>query len=167
LEIVHFCFTRPSSLDVVVASHILLLLNGPFPDPIISDLLIESFPSLVIHSRLILYRAFPSPSTTPPLRHPGSGISWHSLIPRPKFSLLQETKSEAERHFARMRWGWVGLALISAVSYFWMNPMVILIEVPDGDETEPQEDETGDDVDNNEEDDEEEAEEEIREDYRS
>jgi len=41
--------------------------------------------------------------------------------------------------------------------------MVILIEVPDGDETEPQEDETGDDVDNNEEDDEEEAEEEIRE----
>jgi sorting and assembly machinery component 37 len=138
---------RPTSLDIIVASHVLLLLNAPFPDSLISDLLIESFSSLVIHSRLILYRAFQSPSTTPPLRHPDAGISWRSLIPRPKFGTSRESTSEVDRQFAKMRWGWVGLALLSTVAYLWINPVVIVIQVPYHEvETELSEDEEGDDI---------------------
>jgi sorting and assembly machinery component 37 len=111
---------RPSTLDVVVASHIMLLLNAPFPDALISNLLVESYPTLVIHARLVLFRAFPFPSSTPPSRK--ADFSWQSLIPRPRFEPAREP-SPTETRFAYMRYGWFALAVVSSAAYWWMNPL--------------------------------------------
>lgn len=118
-------------MDIVVASHILLLLKAPFPDPLVSDLLVESFSTLVIHARLVLFRAFPFPSSLPHLRKADSSISWRSLIPQPRFESARES-TPVEKQFAYRRWGWFGLAILSTAGYWWMNPLFkfVIVEAP-------------------------------------
>lgn len=33
-----------------------------------------------------------------------------------------------------MRWAWIGLAIVSAIGYLWMYPMIELVELSDGEE---------------------------------
>ncbi|KZV97021.1 hypothetical protein EXIGLDRAFT_764775 [Exidia glandulosa HHB12029] len=52
---------RPTSIDLLLAAHVLLLVDPPYPDPLIGTLITESYPSLAAHARLILSLAFPTP----------------------------------------------------------------------------------------------------------
>ena len=33
-----------------------------------------------------------------------------------------------------MRWAWIGLAIVSAIGYLWMYPMIELVGLSDGEE---------------------------------
>ncbi|KAK7054718.1 hypothetical protein VNI00_003181 [Paramarasmius palmivorus] len=58
---------RPSQLDIIVAAHILLLQIPPFPDPLIKDVLSDSFPNLASHANRIRQQALENvdiPTTT-------------------------------------------------------------------------------------------------------
>ncbi|KAJ8078973.1 hypothetical protein PM082_013257 [Marasmius tenuissimus] len=46
----YFGGDQPSLLDIVVASHIILLLVPPFPDTLLQEVLNNSFPNLVLHA---------------------------------------------------------------------------------------------------------------------
>lgn len=119
----------------MVASHVLLLSKAPFPDPLISNLLSESFPTLVKHARLVLFRAFPFPSSLPHLRKADSSPSWRSLIPQPRFGSTRES-SPVEKQFAYRRWGLFGLAMLSTAAYWWMNPLFTFVTIQSPDDVE-------------------------------
>ncbi|KAL5489749.1 hypothetical protein ACEPAI_4581 [Sanghuangporus weigelae] len=53
----------PSALDVFVAAHILLLTVPPFPNETLRSLVLESYPSLVAHSRRLQSRTLLPPGT--------------------------------------------------------------------------------------------------------
>ncbi|KAK1222679.1 hypothetical protein PQX77_014465 [Marasmius sp. AFHP31] len=46
----YFGGDQPALLDIIVASHIILLLVPPFPDPLLQEILNNSFPALVLHA---------------------------------------------------------------------------------------------------------------------
>ena len=73
----------------MVAAHTLLLLNPPFPNPILKDLIIKSYPSLAVHARLVLSQAFPDPTVSP------TNPTFGSNSPRSELSDMK---------FAKMRW---------------------------------------------------------------
>jgi len=33
-----------------------------------------------------------------------------------------------------MRWAWIGLAIVSTIGYLWLNPLLVLVQLPDGEE---------------------------------
>jgi hypothetical protein len=113
--------SRTTKLDVLLAAHLLLLLDPPFPDPLISTLLAESYPILVSHARHIQAAASESPFTVV------GNIHSYSL----GFSILQwprhghqtkkkpRTKTAEDVHFDRMRWGWMALAVTGVFFYLW------------------------------------------------
>lgn len=145
---------RPSTLDVIVAAHTLLLLNPPLPDTILKDLIIESYPSLAVHARLVLSQAFPDPNVSPLIYHKPSIDTWSALIPTFGSNSPKPELSDVEKEFTKMRWAWIGLAIVSTVGYLWMNPLVV-VEWSQGEEeggrAEP---EKGEEVENPEEDEE-------------
>ncbi|KAL5529767.1 hypothetical protein ACEPAG_5752 [Sanghuangporus baumii] len=53
----------PSALDAFVAAHILLLTVPPFPNETLRSLILESYPSLVAHSRRLQSRTLLPPGT--------------------------------------------------------------------------------------------------------
>ncbi|KAG8907397.1 hypothetical protein FRB99_004422 [Tulasnella sp. 403] len=56
-----FIYKRtPSSLDIHLAAHILLILHAPLPNPLLKTLILESYPHLVDHALLVRTVAFPS-----------------------------------------------------------------------------------------------------------
>jgi len=50
-----------------------------------------------------------------------------------------------------MRWAWIGLAIVSTIGYLWLNPLIVLEELPDGEEEDEAEFEKGDEAENSEE----------------
>lgn len=125
---------RPSTLDIVVAAHTLLLLNPPFPDTTLKDLIIESYPSLAVHARLVLSRAFAGPPNSPLTFHRPSTNTWSALIPTFGSNVPRQEPSELEKEFTRMRWGWIGLAIVSTIGYFWLNPLIVIVALSDEEE---------------------------------
>jgi sorting and assembly machinery component 37 len=111
---------RPTTLDIYVASHILLLLDAPFPDLLLQSLLKESYPTLTAHARLIHLRALPTTGSDIPVRPP-QGYSLGSLIPWPVTRLARKPKPKQKTaediRFDRLRWGWIALAAFSAALY--------------------------------------------------
>jgi sorting and assembly machinery component 37 len=130
---------RPSTLDVIVAAHTLLLLNPPFPDPVLKDLIIESYPSLAVHARLVLSKAFLGPATSPLTYHKSSANTWSALIPTFGSNTSRPEPSEVEKEFAQMRWGWIGLAIVSTIGYLWLNPLIVIVDEEE-DRVEPEKD---------------------------
>jgi len=115
----YFFSDRPTSLDVYVASHILLLLDAPFYDTLLQSLLTEFYPTLTAHARQIHLQAFPSTGSDIPLSLPRN-IALRSLVPWPPAKALKskpKPKSDEDINFDRMRWGWIGVALFSAAFY--------------------------------------------------
>jgi hypothetical protein len=45
-----------------------------------------------------------------------------------------------------MRWGWVGLVIVSTIGYLWLNPLVVIVQVGDEDEEDQAEPEKDDGV---------------------
>jgi len=137
---------RPSTLDIIVAAHTLLLLHPPLPDPILKDLIIESYPSLAVHARIVLLQAFPDPTVSPLTYHKPATNTWSALIPTFGSNTPKPEPSEVEKEFTNMRWAWIGLAIVSAIGYLWLNPLIVLEQLPDGEEAEnPEEEEESDD----------------------
>ncbi|KAK7020448.1 hypothetical protein R3P38DRAFT_3397759 [Favolaschia claudopus] len=79
-----------TTLDIMLAAHVLLIVKPPFPDKLLADLLNDSYPTLVSHAEHILSRSMQSPP---------------SILPQ------RREKSEEETRYERVTWGWVALAL--------------------------------------------------------
>ncbi|KIO32509.1 hypothetical protein M407DRAFT_18562 [Tulasnella calospora MUT 4182] len=56
---------RPSSLDLHLAAHILLILHAPLPNPLLRTLVLESFSTLIDHALLVRTFAFPTQALPP------------------------------------------------------------------------------------------------------
>jgi sorting and assembly machinery component 37 len=132
----------------MLAAHVLLLVQAPLPDTLLSSLISSSYPTLLLHARRVLEIAAPSARVLPPERY-----SLSALIPYPSFrtwwSGPRPQKSEEEKRFDRMRWQWIGLAVVGSIGYWiiW-GPKLRFVRVDDDDEVENLaiviEDETGD-----------------------
>lgn len=143
-------------LDIIVAAHTLLLLNPPFPDPILKDLIIDSYPSLAVHARLVLSQAFPDPNVSPLIYHKPSVNTWSSLIPTFGSNSPKPEPSDVEKEFTKMRWAWIGLAIVSTIGYLWVNPLVVVVWSQGEEEGDRAEHEKGEEVESPEEEEEEE-----------
>lgn len=106
---------RPTTLDIVLAAHVLLLLNPPYPDPFLQTLIDTSYPTLSAHARRVYAQALGSGSPARSALIPR--FSWSSLIPWPPATKKQIKKSPEDMHYDRMRWGFYGLAIGSLAAY--------------------------------------------------
>ncbi|KAI0306308.1 hypothetical protein B0F90DRAFT_1688817 [Multifurca ochricompacta] len=128
-----FFYDRPTTLDLVLAAHILLLVHAPLPDTLLSSLLSSSYPTLLSHARRVLAAATPTVPVHPPERYRLS-----ALLPYPSFhtwwSEPRPPKSEEEKRFERMRWRWIGLAILGSVGYWFIwGPKLRFVKVENGD----------------------------------
>ncbi|KAF5389807.1 hypothetical protein D9757_003701 [Collybiopsis confluens] len=99
---------RPSLLDAVVAAHILLLLRPPFPDPLLQDLVNNSYPSLCAHAN----RTYDQTLSTPlPARTQSVSSSLQSLIP-PDWR-----GEQGDVWVTRLRFAFAGLTLGGMFTY--------------------------------------------------
>ncbi|KAI0247955.1 hypothetical protein BJV78DRAFT_1241364 [Lactifluus subvellereus] len=129
-----FFYDRPTTLDLTLAAHVLLLVDAPLPDTLLSSLLSSSYPALLLHARRVLNAAAPTAPMLPPERYRLS-----ALLPYPSFrawwSEPRHPKSEEEKRFERMRWRWIGLAVLGSIGYWLIwGPKVRLVMAKDGDE---------------------------------
>jgi len=109
---------RPTTLDIFLAGHILLLLDPPFPDPFIQNLIKDSYPTLASHARRVHSYAFgPLGSAVPLHVFPAEGFSWRSFLPSPPATRRPTKQTDEDFHFMRMRWGFYGVALGSLAVY--------------------------------------------------
>ena len=119
-----------------LAAHVLLLINAPLPDTLLSSLLSSSYPSLISHARRVLSAATPTaPVLSPEL------YRLNALLPYPSFRAWwnepRAPKSEEDKRFERMRWRWIGLAVLGTIGYWFMwGPTLRLVKMEDeeGDE---------------------------------
>jgi sorting and assembly machinery component 37 len=123
-------------LDLSLAAHVLLLINAPLPDTLLSSLLSSSYPTLISHARRVLSAAKPTALVLPPEQYRLS-----ALLPYPSFRAWwaepRAPKSEEDKRFERMRWRWIGLAVLGTIGYWFMwGPtfQLVKMEGDDGDE---------------------------------
>ncbi|KAG2750637.1 hypothetical protein P692DRAFT_20831842 [Suillus brevipes Sb2] len=120
---------RPTTLDVYLASYILLLLDPPFPDQLMRSILEESYPKLVEHARNVQTEVSQIPRQY--LVAPAQKQSLLSLIPRPLSNPPKSKESrmdEADLRFRRMRWMWFALAFGGVACYvaqLWIRITVV------------------------------------------
>ncbi|KAM6500393.1 hypothetical protein JOM56_003407 [Amanita muscaria] len=107
---------RPSALDAIVAAHILLLLEPPYPDPVVKQLLLDSYPSLVTHARLIFSQTLAA-SAPAMSKVPAPISTWRDVLPSMPWSRTSRTRSEDEIRFDKLRWSFFGLVVGSMVAY--------------------------------------------------
>jgi sorting and assembly machinery component 37 len=119
----------------MLAAHILLLVEAPLPDTLLSSLLSSSYPSLISHARRVLTAAKPTVSVLAPVRY-----NLSALLPYPSLRAWWNEprlpKSEEEKRFDRMRWRWMGLALAGSVAYWfiWGPEIRLMVEDDDDDD---------------------------------
>ncbi|KAJ6497039.1 hypothetical protein C8R47DRAFT_1113602 [Mycena vitilis] len=115
---------RLTSLDVVLAAHVLVIIKPSFPDTLLSSLLTESYPTLVSHAERILARSLEPPTQieSSARNHP----IW-SLLPSLPVACGRE-KSEEDIQHERMTLGWVALAVGSVGMYLMTmgNPLEVV-----------------------------------------
>ncbi|KAL4067917.1 hypothetical protein V8B97DRAFT_1939788 [Scleroderma yunnanense] len=118
---------HPTSLDVYLAAHILLLVNPPFPDSVLQALLLETYPSLVDHARRVQAEVarVPAYELAAPSKH--SILSLFSPRSNATKSEARPTNPEIVR-FRRMRWLWIAFAL-GATTYHLSRYVVLLRSV--------------------------------------
>lgn len=113
---------RVSSLDVMLAAHVLLLLNPPYSDPLTKNILLEEFPAIASHAQRTHALAFTSTNPMPKLVSGSLPTSFlRALIPsRPKAQLTLKVveKTPEDLQYDKMRWGFFGLTLGCLVAYF-------------------------------------------------
>jgi len=128
-----FFYDRPTMLDLSLAAHVLLLIHAPLPDTLLSSLLSSSYPTLISHARCVLSDGMPNAPVLPPERYRLS-----ALLPYPSFRAWWDEprapKSEEEKRFERMRWRWIGLAVLGTIGYWFMwAPRLRLVKMEDED----------------------------------
>ncbi|KAM5535176.1 hypothetical protein V8D89_011112 [Ganoderma adspersum] len=117
----------PTTLDVVFAAHTHLLLKIPFPDPLVSSVLTESYPGFIAHHDAVLRTAFPDPSRLPPVIQKSWSSSLRYLIPWPRVPVRRRSPSavlaespevqQEEWRYRLWRWGFVGASVVAATAY--------------------------------------------------
>ena len=111
-------FDRLSSVDVIIAAHILLLVNPPLPDPLIKDLINNSYPTLASHAQRVYAQAFEERRSHIQFASPYSSL-WALLPSWPKGPFhSRKSPNEEDVYYSRMSWGFVGLAIGSLTAYF-------------------------------------------------
>jgi len=120
-------------LDLSLAAHVLLLIHAPLPDTLLSSLLSSSYPTLISHARRVLSDGMPNAPVLPPERYRLS-----ALLPYPSFRAWWDEprapKSKEEKRFERMRWRWIGLAVLGTIGYWFMwGPRLRLVKMEDED----------------------------------
>ncbi|KAI6028676.1 hypothetical protein F5J12DRAFT_806866 [Pisolithus orientalis] len=128
---------HPTSFDVYLAAHILLLANPPFPGSVLQTLLLEKYPSLVDHARRVQSEV----EQAPPYGHaPASKPSVLSLFSfRRNVSKEIKPSSPDDLRFRHMRWAWIALALGAAaynIMQFSKSIVIVRIDEDEGDEGE-------------------------------
>ena len=120
---------RPTKLDILLAAHLLLLLEPPFPDPLITALLTESYPALVHFARRIQSKA----SEIEPHILPAQGNTWRSLIPWSQSSHPKKSRkmTPVDIRFDRMHWGWIASSTGNVAAYLWASRLRLAITFPD------------------------------------
>ncbi|KAJ7709702.1 hypothetical protein B0H17DRAFT_970562 [Mycena rosella] len=105
---------RLTTLDIMLAAHILVIIKPPFPETLFSDLLADSYPTLVAHAERILEGSLkaPAPTHNSPQSH-----SISSLFPP---LAAQRDKSAEETEFELRSWGWISLA-VGSVGLYWLT----------------------------------------------
>ncbi|KAI0064474.1 hypothetical protein BV25DRAFT_1800262 [Artomyces pyxidatus] len=148
-----FYYDRPTTLDVQLAAHILLLVNPPFPDTLLSSLISSSYPTLLTHARRVLSTAFPASTPSSEQLHmlPPLTFSLRELLPYPTVrwgSGERKAKTDIDKRFDRMRWGWIGLTVLGAATYLavMMSKGRITFQLDDEEEEEEEEEEDGGDI---------------------
>jgi len=108
---------RLSSIDVIIAAHILLLVNPPFPGSLIKGLVNDSYPHLVSYAQRIYDQAFEEGHTPIQFTSPTSSL-W-SLIPSwPKApDPLRNSSSQEDINYNRMSWGFISFAVGALITY--------------------------------------------------
>ncbi|KAI6132148.1 hypothetical protein EDD16DRAFT_1534807 [Pisolithus croceorrhizus] len=130
---------HPTSLDVYLAAHILLLANPPFPGSVLQILLLEKYTSLVDHARRVQHEvaqappyelAAPSKPSVLSLFTFGRGVTKEV-----------KTSNPDDVRFQRMRWVWVALALgAAAFNIVQFSKSIVILSVDDDDEGDEDED---------------------------
>ncbi|KAI6045715.1 hypothetical protein EDC04DRAFT_2634553 [Pisolithus marmoratus] len=138
---------HPTSLDVYLAAHILLLAKPPFPGSVLQTLLLEKYSSLVDHAHRVECEVAKAP---PYGLAPPSKPSVLSLFTFRR-SVSEEVKppSPEDVRFRRMRWLWVALALGAAafnIVQFSKSIVIVRVDDEDGDEDEDEDAEVADTV---------------------
>lgn len=95
-----FFSDRPTTLDIVFAAHILLLLNPPYPDAFLQTFVNDSYPTLSSHARRTYVQALGSGSPERSALIPS--FSWGSLIPWPPTTRKPVKGSPEDVHW----WWW-------------------------------------------------------------
>ncbi|KAJ8586108.1 hypothetical protein M405DRAFT_883500 [Rhizopogon salebrosus TDB-379] len=101
---------QPTTLDIYLASHILLLLDPPLPDQLMRNILEELHPTLVESARNVQAEVSQIPQY--PIA-PAQKYSLLSLLPRPFSNPVEKKENqldETDLLFCRMRWAWFALA---------------------------------------------------------
>ncbi|KAG1827166.1 outer mitochondrial membrane transport complex protein-domain-containing protein [Suillus subaureus] len=119
---------RPKTLDVYLASHILLLLDPPFPDQLMRSILEESYPTLVEHAHNVRTEVSQMPRQY--LVVSAQKQSLLSLIPRPLSNppKMRSEMDEVDLRFRSMRWIWFALAFGGVACYaaqLWIKVTVV------------------------------------------
>ncbi|KAK2466795.1 hypothetical protein APHAL10511_001053 [Amanita phalloides] len=104
---------RPTSLDALVSAHVLLLLEPPYPAPIIQQILLESYPSLVTHARLLFSQTLRTTIT----RTASQRLTWSDMLPAVFRRRERAAKSAEDIRYDRIRWGFFGLVVGCMVAY--------------------------------------------------
>ncbi|KAF8587401.1 hypothetical protein K439DRAFT_823305 [Ramaria rubella] len=143
-----FIFTdRPTSLDLVLASRILLLVHAPLPNSTLKDLLMASYPSLLSHATHLHAHAF-SPSgphpqiVASPRANPLTILkSTVAHVMRSPTDAIDE--SEEAKQFRRYRWSWIVLTVAGAIGFIATQglPIVVKIKRPSRKDEEEEEEE--------------------------
>ncbi|KAG5354042.1 hypothetical protein C0989_009739 [Termitomyces sp. Mn162] len=107
--------TKPTTLDIVLAAHILLLLKPEYPEPSIQNLIKHTHPALASHARRVFEHISSCPESQLRISSTPKFV-WSSLIPWPS-TAWKDGLSEEDIHFRRMRWGFYGLTLGSMAVY--------------------------------------------------
>ncbi|KAF8350573.1 hypothetical protein F5887DRAFT_939941 [Amanita rubescens] len=118
---------RPISLDAIVSAHVLLLLEPPYPAPVIRQLLVDSYPTLVTHARLIfaqtLGEAAPAIRLVAPLK-----LTWRDIVPSMLWAGKRHARSEDEARYDRDRRRFFGLVFGCLVGYLLIVSRGVTIE---------------------------------------
>ncbi|KAE8539169.1 hypothetical protein D1P53_004259 [Cryptococcus gattii VGV] len=149
-EKTYFFGQRPTTLDLALFAQLALVLAPTLPNPLLSNSLRSSYPSLVAHHDRVLKRLFSSWSTVPMVvNQTPTRTTWvetfASWLPGPSKSRIQppsssstnpkgdgkaqddpssKLKTDKQKAFERGRWLWFAGAAVSMVTYLFVSGVV-------------------------------------------
>ncbi|KAF7778597.1 hypothetical protein Agabi119p4_2942 [Agaricus bisporus var. burnettii] len=132
---------RPTTLDLMLAAHTLLLISPPFPDTLIKELVTDWYDTIAEHAKRIQDIAFSS-DRPKFLVSASRGTVWGLL---PSWRLIRGARGKVPKRtqediqYERFSWGFIGLALGSAAAYFAIMGSPIRLSIRTAEELDEEE----------------------------